>query len=79
MSFGVVGNTTRVSVKAPDLGSFPLDHYRECKDEISKYYTCMKDNKYIAPRCRDEVRDYLKCRMDRGLMKKADISGFGMP
>lgn len=79
MSNGITSNSTRVSIKPPDLGAFPLDHYRECKDEIVQYYTCLKNNEYMTPMCRDEVRHYLQCRMDRGLMKKTDVSSFGLP
>ena len=79
MSNGVTSNASIITVKAPDLGSFPLDHYRECKSEIEKYYTCLKENEYVSPMCRDQVRDYLQCRMDRGLMKKTEVSSFGIP
>lgn len=76
---GVTSNSILVTAKAPDLGAFPLDHYRECKDDIAEYYQCLKTNDYMAPLCRDEVRSYLQCRMDRGLMKKTDVSSFGLP
>ncbi|KAG8345262.1 hypothetical protein TRVL_03911 [Trypanosoma vivax] len=79
MANGVTANSMRVNAKAPDLGAFPLDHYRECKGEIEDYYRCLKSNEYVAPMCRDSVRAYLQCRMDRGLMKPADIEGFGIP
>lgn len=79
MANGVTANSMRVSVKAPDLGAFPLDHYRECKSEIEEYYTCLRSNDYVTPMCREQVRAYLRCRMDRGLMKPADIEGFGIP
>nr|CCC94575.1 conserved hypothetical protein [Trypanosoma congolense IL3000] len=79
MANGVTANSMRVNVKAPDLGAFPLDHYRECKSQIEEYYMCLKKNDYVTPMCRDFVRDYLQCRMDRGLMKSADIEGFGIP
>jgi cytochrome c oxidase assembly protein subunit 19 len=65
--------------KAPILGSFPLDHFRECKAEIEQYYVCLKANNYCTPMCRDYTRNYLKCRMDRGLMKQADVNAFGLP
>ncbi len=69
----------RPQPKAPILGSFPLDHFRECKAQIETYYTCLKRNDYVSPMCRDETREYLKCRMDRGLMKQTDVSAFGLP
>lgn len=79
MSNGITSNPTRVSNQAPDLGSFPLDHFRECGDYIEAYYTCLKENEYTTPLCRDATKDYLQCRMDRGLMKKTDMSSFNIP
>lgn len=79
MSNGVTSNSARVNPRPPDLGAFPLDHFRECKDEIQTYYSCMKTQEYMAPMCREEVRSYLQCRMDRGLMTPADLDGFGIP
>ena len=69
----------RAAPKAPDLGSFPLDHYRECKGEIEQYYKCLIANNYVIPLCRDPMKDYLTCRMEKGLMKQADVSAFGIP
>eukprot|EP00759_Apiculatamorpha_spiralis_P032410 PhF_6_TR33841/c0_g1_i2/m.49633/K18183/COX19; cytochrome c oxidase assembly protein subunit 19 len=65
--------------KAPELGAFPVDHLRECKPEIAKYYRCLEQHEYLAPKCRDDVREYLKCRMDKGLMAQQDIDKFGLP
>ncbi|KAG5481243.1 hypothetical protein CUR178_06476 [Leishmania enriettii] len=79
MANGVTANSMRVTAKPPDLGAFPLDHYRECKSEIEAYYICLRENDYTAPLCRDQVREYLECRMDRGLMKKTDVKSFGIP
>lgn len=79
MSIGSTSNNTRVTPRAPDLGSFPLDHFRECVKEIESYYVCLKTNNYLAPLCRDQTRDYLQCRMDRGLMTPTEIAGFGIP
>lgn len=69
----------RGQVKGPELGSFPLDHFRECKQEVAAYYKCLEKHDLIAPMCRDEVRVYLKCRMDRGLMTRTDVDKFGLP
>ncbi|KAF8292796.1 putative CHCH domain containing protein [Trypanosoma cruzi] len=79
MANGVTANSMRVNVKAPDLGAFPLDHYSECKSQVEAYYRCLKSNEYVTPLCRDQMREYLQCRMDRGLMKPADLDGFGIP
>lgn len=69
----------RTTPKAPELGAFPLDHFRECKSQIEDYYRCLGRNNNIAPKCRDETKAYLQCRMDRGLMDKADVEAFGIP
>lgn len=74
-----IQTNTFITAKAPDLGAFPLDHYRECKKEIEGYYHCLKDNNYIAPLCRDGMRTYLTCRMERGLMKQNDLESFNIP
>lgn len=68
----------RQQLKGPELGSFPLDHFRECKKEVEEYYRCLESHDHLAPMCRDLVKGYLKCRMDRGLMNKTD-SSFGLP
>jgi cytochrome c oxidase assembly protein subunit 19 len=69
----------RPQPKAPELGAFPLDHFRECKHEVQEYYKCLEQNDRITPMCRDQVRAYLECRMDRGLMNKMDVEKFGIP
>jgi cytochrome c oxidase assembly protein subunit 19 len=69
----------RVTAKGPELGAFPLDHFRECKTEIESYYRCLEAHAHVAPMCRDQVRTYLACRMDRGLMNRTDMSNFGLP
>jgi cytochrome c oxidase assembly protein subunit 19 len=68
----------RSQAKGPELGSFPLDHFRECKKEVEHYYKCLESHDHLAPMCRDAVKTYLKCRMDKGLMNKTD-STFGLP
>ena len=65
--------------KAPELGAFPLDHLRECRPEIQRYFKCLEAAEFLAPKCRDEVREYLHCRMGKGLMITQDISKFGLP
>ena len=65
--------------KAPELGAFPLDHFRECSDKIKEYFTCLERENHLAPKCRDETRNYLECRMEKGLMVKQDVKKFGLP
>lgn len=69
----------RPQPKAPELGAFPLDHFRECKDEVQEYYRCLEANERVTPRCRENVKAYLQCRMDRGLMNPVDLKKFGIP
>ncbi|CAD2217602.1 hypothetical protein AGDE_06413 [Angomonas deanei] len=68
-----------VAGKAPDLGAFPLDHYRECKAQIAAYYKCLEEHNFLTPMCRDDVRRYLSCRMEKGLMKENDFESFNLP
>lgn len=63
--------------KAPDKGSFPLDHEGECKKGVLQYLLCLKDNNGNAEPCRHLAQDYLKCRMDRNLMAKEEWSKLG--
>lgn len=69
----------RPAPKAPELGAFPLDHFRECKTEVEQYYTCLERNNRVTPLCRDETKAYLQCRMDKGLMNPMDMNKFGIP
>lgn len=53
---------------APDQGSFPLDHFRECEDDAQNYRNCLTKESAIPKKCKKEAQVYLQCRMDRGLM-----------
>ncbi|KAJ7693669.1 hypothetical protein B0H17DRAFT_932810 [Mycena rosella] len=61
----------------PDRGSFPLDHYGECKDQMKLYMTCLRDNSSESSPCRPLSKDYLDCRMTKGLMEKDDWKNLG--
>ena len=71
--------TKMTSPGGPQLGSFPLDHLHECKEEIRGYYHCLESNNYVSPMCREETKKYLQCRMDRGLMNKMDMTTLNIP
>uniref|UniRef100_T1IHP2 SNRNP25 ubiquitin-like domain-containing protein n=1 Tax=Strigamia maritima TaxID=126957 RepID=T1IHP2_STRMM len=58
--------------KAPDKGSFPLDHAGECKKFMVKYMHCLQDKDNINTDCRTQAKDYLECRMEKQLMAKED-------
>jgi cytochrome c oxidase assembly protein subunit 19 len=63
--------------KAPEKGSFPLDHEGECKDIINKYLKCLKGTELDSSQCREVAKEYLGCRMDRNLMAKDDFKNLG--
>ncbi|KAK0208436.1 hypothetical protein DFS33DRAFT_1303340 [Desarmillaria ectypa] len=63
----------------PQRGSFPLDHYGECKKKMVLYMQCLKSNGSKSTPCRDLTRDYLSCRMDKGLMDRDDWRNLGLP
>lgn len=63
--------------KAPDRGSFPLDHFHECDDEAKKYSQCVVRHQLIPKRCRDYQVKYLECRMKSGLMEDEEMSKLG--
>jgi cytochrome c oxidase assembly protein subunit 19 len=65
-------------VTAPDRGSFPLDHYGECRDKMQLYMACLKENGSTSTPCRDLSRDYLDCRMNKGLMEKDEWKNLGL-
>lgn len=39
--------------KPPINGSFPLDHFKECKTIVSKYLFCLKEHDSMSKKCRD--------------------------
>lgn len=64
----------------PERGSFPLDHFGDCTDQMQKYMKCLKlVGNENAPNCRMLAKDYLKCRMDNELMEKVDWKDLGLP
>ena len=65
--------------KPPAKGSFPLDHFGDCKDIMSKYMQCLSYSRLKASLCHHIAKDYLQCRMDNDLMAKEDLKylGFG--
>eukprot|EP00286_Rhodomonas_abbreviata_P005958 CAMPEP_0181325064 /NCGR_PEP_ID=MMETSP1101-20121128/20711_1 /TAXON_ID=46948 /ORGANISM="Rhodomonas abbreviata, Strain Caron Lab Isolate" /LENGTH=103 /DNA_ID=CAMNT_0023433317 /DNA_START=74 /DNA_END=382 /DNA_ORIENTATION=+ len=77
-SMGGASANRAQSVSAPDKGSFPLDHFNECKAAMEKYLACMKKNENAHALCRDETKAYLDCRMQKGLMAKEKLDNFGL-
>jgi cytochrome c oxidase assembly protein subunit 19 len=69
---------SRVQVKPPERGVFPLDHDGECKPSMESYLSCLKNNKRDHFPCKDFSRAYLQCRMDKSLMAKEDLDTLGL-
>ncbi|RFU35358.1 hypothetical protein B7463_g1013, partial [Scytalidium lignicola] len=62
----------------PERGSFPLDHYGECKDVMTSYLACIKKVRGMNdPECRNLAKSYLSCRMDRNLMARDEFKNLG--
>ncbi|KAF8506895.1 hypothetical protein F5888DRAFT_1569234, partial [Russula emetica] len=79
MSFGRPPSiSTGFQVTPPDRGSFPLDHYGECKVFMTRYLECLKRNSSASSECRHLNRDYLDCRMKNGLMEKDEWKNLGL-
>ncbi|KAJ3992018.1 hypothetical protein F5050DRAFT_1031446 [Lentinula boryana] len=79
MSFGRPPSiNSGFKVSPPDRGSFPLDHYAECKEQMMLYMNCLKSNSSTSTACQDLSKEYLHCRMNRGLMQKEDWESLGL-
>mmetsp|Transcript_56415 Transcript_56415/g.148789 ORF Transcript_56415/g.148789 Transcript_56415/m.148789 type:complete len:120 (-) Transcript_56415:96-455(-) len=65
-------------VRPPDKGSFPLDHFNDCKTLMQNYLACMKEHQNSHALCREQTTAYLQCRMQKGLMAEEKISNFGL-
>ncbi|KAJ8283595.1 hypothetical protein COCON_G00024450 [Conger conger] len=63
--------------RAPDKGSFPLDHFGECKLFKEKFMKCLRGNGYDNSLCRQQSKEYLECRMERQLMAKEPLEKLG--
>mmetsp|Transcript_34588 Transcript_34588/g.67711 ORF Transcript_34588/g.67711 Transcript_34588/m.67711 type:complete len:121 (-) Transcript_34588:891-1253(-) len=77
-SMGGATGGARVQVRPPEKGSFPLDHFQECKDQMMAYMKCMKDGGGDHANCKEATKAYLTCRMDNGLMTRENLSNFGL-
>ncbi len=71
---------TRWNPTPPERGSFPLDHFGECTEQMQQYLKCLKlvrgNN---APNCRLLAKEYLGCRMENKLMEQSDWDSLGLP
>ncbi|KDQ54813.1 hypothetical protein JAAARDRAFT_181453, partial [Jaapia argillacea MUCL 33604] len=79
MSFGRPPSiSTGFQVTPPDRGSFPLDHYGECKNQMMLYMNCLRKNSNSSSPCRQLSKEYLECRMQRGLMDRDEWHNLGL-
>ncbi|KAI0336199.1 hypothetical protein GY45DRAFT_1238886 [Cubamyces sp. BRFM 1775] len=79
MSFGRPPSiSVGFSATPPDRGSFPLDHYGECKQYMQTYLNCLRKNGNNSTPCRHLNKDYLECRMNRGLMERDEWRNLGL-
>eukprot|EP00271_Cylindrocystis_brebissonii_P000266 TRINITY_DN10333_c0_g1_i1.p1 TRINITY_DN10333_c0_g1~~TRINITY_DN10333_c0_g1_i1.p1 ORF type:complete len:123 (-),score=18.15 TRINITY_DN10333_c0_g1_i1:209-577(-) len=74
---GAFGGARGLAPSPPEKGVFPLDHYGECKEVMSNYMKCLKDNKYDGDKCRAISKAYLECRMERNLMAQQSLAELG--
>lgn len=65
--------------RPPDKGSFPLDHFGECRRFKETFLRCLRENNFENASCRKQSKEYLECRMDRQLMAQEPLEklGFG--
>ncbi|KAF2233192.1 hypothetical protein EV356DRAFT_448859, partial [Viridothelium virens] len=62
----------------PERGSFPLDHFGECKDIMQSYLRCLRAYRGTNDQeCRMLSKQYLQCRMDRNLMAPDEMKNLG--
>ncbi|KAI8056865.1 cytochrome c oxidase assembly protein COX19, partial [Syncephalis plumigaleata] len=61
----------------PARGSFPLDHYGDCRESMQRYMDCLRQNKQSIEACRDLSKAYLQCRMEHGLMERDHMKNLG--
>ncbi len=62
---------------APDKGSFPLDHFRVCEEQVIRFNECMERHGMMPKKCQRFQKNYLECRMKSGLMKPESFEKLG--
>jgi cytochrome c oxidase assembly protein subunit 19 len=55
---------SRIQVKAPERGIFPLDHDGECKNQMKVFLSCLKENDSDHFPCRELSAKYLKVEIN---------------
>mmetsp|Transcript_8983 Transcript_8983/g.15417 ORF Transcript_8983/g.15417 Transcript_8983/m.15417 type:complete len:121 (+) Transcript_8983:66-428(+) len=77
MSGGPGGTAARVNALPPEKGSFPLDHFGECRGAMREFLQCMQEHNNLESECRDKAKSYFKCRMELGLMAQQPFEDLG--
>uniref|UniRef100_A0A336MTA4 Cytochrome c oxidase assembly protein COX19 n=1 Tax=Culicoides sonorensis TaxID=179676 RepID=A0A336MTA4_CULSO len=70
-------NQKKFTPVPPQKGSFPLDHFNECKKQMLSYMHCLASNKDDNSKCRVQSKEYIECRMEHNLMAKEDLKNLG--
>lgn len=80
MASGAPGGNFRAwTPTPPERGSFPLDHFGECTEQMNLYLKCLKvTNNQNSPNCRVLAKQYLRCRMDNQLMDESNWESLGL-
>ena len=52
--------SSKINTTPPEKGSFPLDHFHECKTFMEKYMACMKRESNTHLACREETKAYVQ-------------------
>eukprot|EP00920_Eleutheroschizon_duboscqi_P036058 GHVT01087259.1.p1 GENE.GHVT01087259.1~~GHVT01087259.1.p1 ORF type:complete len:178 (+),score=23.28 GHVT01087259.1:3672-4205(+) len=76
MSRASVGPSIQ-KVKAPERGSFPLDHFGECRALRNEYMQCLNRRQHDNSSCRYLAKQYMQCRMDNKLMALENLENMG--
>ncbi|KAH7644452.1 chch domain containing protein [Dermatophagoides farinae] len=57
-----IGGSKLFIPKPPAKGSFPLDHYGECKHLMKQYTECLRETgSKVTTKCQSIAREYLEC------------------
>lgn len=72
------GGPRGASVKPPEKGIFPLDHFGECKEFADLYQQCVSDNRGDVKPCLHLTQSYLLCRQRKNLMATQDLTSLGL-
>ncbi|RKP25704.1 hypothetical protein SYNPS1DRAFT_10663, partial [Syncephalis pseudoplumigaleata] len=77
MGFGAPPTSESFKPVPPARGSFPLDHYGDCREDMLRYMNCLRQNKQSVEACRELSKAYLHCRMEHGLMERDHMRNLG--